>query len=326
MAIPISQLPSDLVYNGQLDISNPDKQTKYNQLNAQWQAGQGGGGTPSSVSSGGFTSLNPQDTIQAAIKALQEANKPAVESLQASIPETQAKYATEKTRLTSSQPSLEARYQGLLDQIKGNQETDVNAQTNITASEMGKRGLTGSSTLAQQEIQNAVSPLNTRYAGLSTQTGLAREDAIKALQDTITGLVPQETSDLGAIRQAIANLSSGAGTQGVSTGLNLYSANLGAKSAADTAKAEADQRAITNAIAQAQLANETAQTKYNIGKSYSSGGADDTTSLINQINGIKTGNTGTKLTPPPMSAPSGTTTEYPKGSGIYWTSTGNGWS
>jgi hypothetical protein len=38
MPIPISQLPPDLVWNGQLDVSNPIKQTKYNQLNAEWEA------------------------------------------------------------------------------------------------------------------------------------------------------------------------------------------------------------------------------------------------------------------------------------------------
>ncbi len=42
--IPISQLPPDLVWNGQLDVSNPDKQTKYNLLVSNFK----GGGTPAS--------------------------------------------------------------------------------------------------------------------------------------------------------------------------------------------------------------------------------------------------------------------------------------
>lgn len=37
MAIPINQLPSDLVWNGQLDVSNPVKRTKYEQLNKEWE-------------------------------------------------------------------------------------------------------------------------------------------------------------------------------------------------------------------------------------------------------------------------------------------------
>jgi len=41
-------------------------------------------------------------------------------------------------------------------------------------------------------------------------------------------------------------------------------------------------------------------------------------------NAGKSSTTGLKS--PPMSAPVGTVTEYPAGSGIYWTSTGNGWN
>lgn len=41
MAIPLSQLPPDLIWNGQLDVSNPVKQAKYNQLNDAWNQNQG---------------------------------------------------------------------------------------------------------------------------------------------------------------------------------------------------------------------------------------------------------------------------------------------
>lgn len=42
MAIPLNQLPSDLIYNGQLDISNPVKKAKYDALNASYGGGGGG--------------------------------------------------------------------------------------------------------------------------------------------------------------------------------------------------------------------------------------------------------------------------------------------
>lgn len=44
MAIPLDQLPSDLIWNGQLDVSNPVKQAKYNQLNDAYNSSNGGGG------------------------------------------------------------------------------------------------------------------------------------------------------------------------------------------------------------------------------------------------------------------------------------------
>lgn len=42
--IPLSQLPADLLYKGQLDVSNPVKQAKYNGLNSAYQSSGGGGG------------------------------------------------------------------------------------------------------------------------------------------------------------------------------------------------------------------------------------------------------------------------------------------
>jgi hypothetical protein len=56
--IPISQLPPDLVWNGQLDISNPDKQTKYNLLVSQFR-----GANPTTPTSGLDTSFLNTPTI-----------------------------------------------------------------------------------------------------------------------------------------------------------------------------------------------------------------------------------------------------------------------
>lgn len=70
MAIPISQLPSDLVYNGQLDISNPDKQTKYNQLNQAY------------MQSGGDPNARADQSILDSFRQLQaEANKRVSEAM-----------------------------------------------------------------------------------------------------------------------------------------------------------------------------------------------------------------------------------------------------
>ena len=40
MPIPISQLPPDLVFGGQIDISNPIKKTKYERLNREYEQRQ----------------------------------------------------------------------------------------------------------------------------------------------------------------------------------------------------------------------------------------------------------------------------------------------
>lgn len=58
MSIPISQLPADLVYNGQLDVSNGVKQAKYNQLNDAWNNANNGG---SNSSGSGFQPISAPD-------------------------------------------------------------------------------------------------------------------------------------------------------------------------------------------------------------------------------------------------------------------------
>lgn len=230
--------------------------------------GSGKGGPTSYSSGGGGGGLSAEDTIRRSIEMMKEANQPAVASLQASIPEIGQKYAQTRQQLQSSQPSLEQRYQGLLDQIKGNQTQDVNSQTRITNNELGKRGITGSSTLAQQEIQNAVSPINQNYTNIAKETGLAREDALANLRNQIANLTPQEVSDNRAVQNAIAQMQSGAASSGVTTGMNLYSTNMQQEAAKQAAQYKAEQDAIANQIAQAQLANQTRQTSYDIRKPY----------------------------------------------------------
>lgn len=261
--------------------------------NADFNATGGGGKRTSgggSSSGGGFSSVNPQDAINASIKALQEANKPAVESLQASIPETSAKYAQTRQQLQSSQAPMEQRYQSLLDSIKGNQTTAENRQTLTTNNELGKRGISGSSGVAQQEMTNALNPITQQYTGLAKDTGLAREDSLRALQDQIANLTPQETADNRAIQNAIAQLSSGAGSQGLSAGLNLYSTNLSAQQQAQQRADQQAQQNIANQLAQAQLANQTKQTDYETGRPYykpESGGGNTDVATLQSIFGVQ---------------------------------------
>lgn len=244
------------------DAANAEKGPRAAELAKEYGVSTGGS------SSAGFSSLDPQQAIQASIKALQDANKPAVESLQASIPETQAKYAQTRSQLQASQAPLEQKYKNLLEQIKGQKTADVTSQTKATNATLAARGLSTQDPGAQQDLQNAIQPINSNYANLENQTGLAEADAVRALQDSIANLTPQETSDTRAIQNAIAQLYSGAGQQGVSTGLNLYSTNLASKQAADAAAAQKAQQDIANEIARAQLANQTKETNYAINKPY----------------------------------------------------------
>lgn len=199
---------------------------------------------------GGITLEEKQNTAR---KQQMEAIKPAIDSYQAQIPEIQSKYAQTRSQLEAQQPSLEQRYQNLLDSIKNQGTQDINQQTKITSAELGKRGITGSSTLAQQEIQNTTSPLRQKYTGLEKETSLAREDAIRQLRDSIANLTPQETADTRAITNAIAQLQAGAGQTGIAQGMQLYSNDIQNNLQQQQMEEQKRQSAIQQALQQAQL-------------------------------------------------------------------------
>ena len=121
---------------------------------------------------------------------------------------------------------MKDRYNTLLESIKNEGQQAANKQTLITSNELGKRGILGSSTMAQQEIQNAVTPVQQQYTTLGKNAALDQTQAEQTLQNSIANLVPQETSDTRAIQNAIAQLEGGAVTQGAQLGSNLYGTQL----------------------------------------------------------------------------------------------------
>lgn len=188
---------------------------------------------------GGSSLTGGSDTISRAIQLQQEANRPAVQSLESSIPEIQKSISTRQDQLKAEVDPLKQRYQSLLSEIKGNQTSAENRQTVVTSNELGKRGIVGSSTLAGQEIANAVNPITKQYTGLYTQTGLDQEAGIRDLLNSITNLGLTGTDQQRAVRNAIAQLQSGAASTGITQGIQQEQYNTSEdrlKSAQDLAK------------------------------------------------------------------------------------------
>lgn len=162
------------------------------------------------------------ETISRAVNSLREANRPIIDSYNSSIGETQQRFANQKTQLEGRRQPLQDRYSNLISSIKNQGQQDVTNQTRITNNELGKRGLLSSSTLAQQEIQNATSPLMQKYAGLEKDASLAQEDEMRNLENQISGLAGQETDSLRAIQNAIAQLQANTQQQGISLGTDAF--------------------------------------------------------------------------------------------------------
>lgn len=231
-----------------------------------------------------IAATDPQALIQKSIQQYQEANKPAVASLEASIPETTAKYAQTRSQLEAKEKPLMDRYKNLLDEIKGNQQVAETRQTTTTNNELGRRGISNDSGVYEREMTNALNPITHQYTTLSKDAGLAQEDDLRALRDTIANLTTSEVGDNRAIRNAIAQLQSGAATQGIGLGQNLYQTNVQQQLAQQQIESEAKQRAIDNAMKQAQLDLQTKQVNYETGKPYyqpaSGGGGIDLSAIM----------------------------------------------
>lgn len=204
------------------------RQGQLDQARADFASGKGQFATNQLSSTSSYTpgsynfsapSFDFSSAVKEAIKMNQEAARPAVESLQASIPEVQQKFATTKQQIESSIEPLKQRYQNLLEDIKGQSKVREEAQTRVTSGELAKRGIVGSSTLAQQEIQNAVDPIRSATQTATKEVGLTQEEALNNLSNLIANLSGQETEATRAIRNAIAQLQAGAGQTGITQAL-----------------------------------------------------------------------------------------------------------
>lgn len=221
-------------------------------------------------------------------KLSQQAIAPAIESLKAQIPNIQKSYATQISQKQADIAPLNERYTSLINQIKGQGQTSVNKQTSVTAGELGKRGIEGSSTLAGQEIASATLPIEQQTQSLTQQTGLAQSADVKAIQDAIANLYNQQNVDVGNVSTNMANLQSGAGQTAVTNALAQYNA-------AQTAKASANapvKQEVQTIGGSKYLVNPYTGAKTYLGAAESSGGGD-ISSLLSQL----TGTTGTESKP-----------------------------
>lgn len=146
------------------------------------------GGSPAapSVASTSFNATspttNPIDIAKQLIQTTQEANKPAIGTLQ------------------GLQTDLKQRYDDLVNSIKGAGTVAANRQTTITANELGARGILPNTTYGQQEISNALLPVNAAYAGSAAQVGLAGAQTQADIASQIAQL--QSGNPAGAISNA----------------------------------------------------------------------------------------------------------------------------
>ncbi len=197
---------------------------QYDAAASEYNAGRGpyaGFGSGFSSGGGGGSSINFQDITKQALEMSKQANAPAVASLSASLPEIGQSFTSARDQVTAQVEPLKERYKNLLDEVTGRAQASENAQTRITSNELGKRGIVGSSTLADQEIQNAVEPIRAGARTAIKDIGLAGEEGQMQLQNMITNLTTSEVEQKRAVQNAIAQLEAGGGQSAISNAIQV---------------------------------------------------------------------------------------------------------
>lgn len=201
-------------YN-RIDAENAERGPRAGELTREFLGGGGGGG--GNNGGGG----NVIETAKQLLGFQQQANQPAIQSLQAQAGEVGQSFAGQRERLAGGIQALKDRYNQILDEMKGRVSTDLSR-------EYGRRGIPLSSGMFEQDLTSKINPL-------TRDVGLAREEGVRGIEQLIAGLTGQETETKRNILNAIAQLQAGAPGESISQALNLISQQQTAQQA--TAKA-----------------------------------------------------------------------------------------
>ena len=205
----------------------------------------GGGGRSGFQSSGATTgaSTAPQTDFTGIARQMlqlqQEANRPAVSSLQSQVPEIQAGFTQQKTQLEAKKEPLKARYDAILNQLKGKEQQEVTQTQTALGREYGRRGIPVSSGMFEQNLLEKTQPISQQYAGLTTEAGLGREEALQGIEGQISNLPFQEQEQVRAVMNAISQLQSGGNAQAIQNALSQFQFGQTQKTAQESAAAAA---------------------------------------------------------------------------------------
>jgi hypothetical protein len=178
--------------------------------------GSGKRTTPSSTSGGASGAITDPIAQAKAINDFYiQQNQPAISSLQAGIPEVKSIYENQANYLKSQQAPLEARYKSLIDSITKSTQTE-------TSQEFGKRGVSTTSGLYDQTLNNRLNPQ-------ISQLGISQGQDVSSLLNQISGISGQETTDIRGIMNSIAQLQAGNAPSAVSSAQDIINAATSAK-------------------------------------------------------------------------------------------------
>lgn len=199
------------------------------------------------------SSINFTDILKNVQKTISESFSPIVSKIEGQAPAITQAYGQAKNTLQTQKSSLTDKYQKLLADIKNVGARQTESATKTTNSELARRGITGDSTAAQQEIQNVVAPIDERILASSNQATMAQGEEEATIANALANLAISEQSAQSGILSQVASLLSGGASQASGIAGNIYSQLLGAEQAGKKTDAEKLYADLQNQLLQQNL-------------------------------------------------------------------------
>lgn len=205
----------------QSELDNLRRSGQYDAAKSAYERGGSFGTSPN-----GFSSV--LDSVKSSITG---ALQPVIDKIQGQSPAITQAYSGARTTLQNQKTSLNDRYQKLLQDIRNTGKKQVDSATKTTNTELARRGVSGDSTLAQQEIQNTVNPIEDTTTAQINQANAAQSGDEANLANAIAQLAIGEQGAQGNILSQVAQLLSGGINQSVGLAGNLYSNQIASENA-----------------------------------------------------------------------------------------------
>jgi predicted GNAT family acetyltransferase len=192
--------------------------------------------------------------------AYMQAIQPAVQSLESSLPEISQRYQAARTQAEAEREPMKERYARLIDEIRGQGEGEKTQTIRTAAREYGRRGIPLSSTAYAEEEQARTSPITKYYLSKEAEATDAEQSANRELTNLITNLFGEETEAQRAVRQAIANIQAGAGTQAIDSANAIVEAAL--NRALQESQLKLQERQLSESARQTGISNDLEERKF----------------------------------------------------------------
>lgn len=161
-----------------------------------------------------------------------EAVKPAITSLEASIPEIKTKFESAQAQVGAEKEPLKARYEQLLNEIRGRETSQVNDVTKTANREFARRGITADSTFAAEETTGRTAPIRGQAQSDILTTTFDRESKLREIDNTITNLTQSMVEAERDVRNTIGQIQATAGTEAANRAYDIYKTQQAEKQAA----------------------------------------------------------------------------------------------